>query len=155
MQKIENLDTCTRLTELWLGKNKITELAGMSTLKNLKILSIQSNRITRLEGLEELESLEELYISHNGIKKLEGLEKNVSAVPTLKRRDKLMQSVSRHADQATSAGHWQQLHPGSRECRSPRLHGGVLGETGFPPSRPSLSRKPWLTDDVPPRRITT
>ena len=155
MQKIENLDTCTRLTELWLGKNKITELAGMSTLKNLKILSIQSNRITKLEGLEDLESLEELYISHNGIKKLEGLEKNVGDAPTLLRRGRLTQYVFMHADQATSAGHWQQLHPGSRACRSPRLHGGILGETGSRPSRPTSLRKPWLTDDVPPRRITT
>lgn len=77
-QKIENLETCTKLTELWFGKNKITKLEGMATLRNLKILSIQSNRILKLEGLDELENLEELYISHNGIKKLEGLDKNVS-----------------------------------------------------------------------------
>lgn len=78
LRTIENLETCTRLTELWLGKNKIARLEGMSTLRNLKILSIQSNRLTKLEGLEDLEALEELYVSHNGIKKLEGLEKNVS-----------------------------------------------------------------------------
>ena len=76
-KKIENLESCTQLTELWFGKNKITRLEGMSSLKNLKILSIQSNRITKLEGVEGLSSLEELYISHNGIKKLEGLERNV------------------------------------------------------------------------------
>lgn len=68
---------CTNLTELWLGKNKITSLHGLSSLRNLKILSIQSNRITKLEGLENLESLEEIYLSHNGIKKLEGLDKNL------------------------------------------------------------------------------
>lgn len=67
---------CTNLTELWLGKNKIAKLEGLSSLKNLKILSIQSNRIIKLEGLQELYNLEELYISHNGIKKLEGLEYN-------------------------------------------------------------------------------
>ena len=67
------------LTELWLGKNKITKLEGMSTLRKLKILSIQSNRILKLEGLDELESLEEVYVSHNGIKRLEGLSHNVRA----------------------------------------------------------------------------
>lgn len=76
LRTIENLEACTKLTELWLGKNKIAKLEGMSTLRNLKILSIQSNRLTKLEGLEDLESLEEIYVSHNGIKKLEGLEKN-------------------------------------------------------------------------------
>jgi protein phosphatase 1 regulatory subunit 7 len=31
----------TNLTELWLGKNKITKLQGLESLVNLKILSIQ------------------------------------------------------------------------------------------------------------------
>ncbi len=94
-QKIEGLDALVNLEELWLGKNKITQLEvrprvelsrayvlttlqGLEELKKLKILSIQSNRITKLEGLGGLENLEELYISHNGILKLEGLDKNVS-----------------------------------------------------------------------------
>jgi len=68
------------LEELWLGKNKITKLEGLGSLKKLKILSIQSNRITKLEGLDELEDLEQLYLSHNGIKVIEGLEHNVRII---------------------------------------------------------------------------
>ena len=67
----------TNLTELWLGKNKITQLDGLDTLVNLRLLSIQSNRIVKLEGLDKLSKLEELYISHNGLKELSGLEHNV------------------------------------------------------------------------------
>ncbi|KAG8686519.1 hypothetical protein FRC09_014071 [Ceratobasidium sp. 395] len=77
IRTIENLDGLESLEELWLGKNKITKLQGLSTLKRLRVLSIQSNRITKLEGLEDLTGLEEFYISHNGLAKIEGLERNV------------------------------------------------------------------------------
>jgi hypothetical protein len=86
------LDTLTCLEELWLGKNKITELRvclyrgrlstktdnrqNLSTLQNLRILSIQSNRLTSLAGLESLSNLEELYVSHNALLQLTGLEHN-------------------------------------------------------------------------------
>ena len=78
LQKIENLDTLTSLEQLWLGKNKITSLDGLSSLTNLTILSIQSNHLTSLEGLCTLTALEELYISHNNIAQLSGLEHNTS-----------------------------------------------------------------------------
>lgn len=58
------------MTELWLGKNKISKLEGLDTLVNLKSLSIQSNRIVTLEGLDRLHALEELYISHNGLTRI-------------------------------------------------------------------------------------
>ncbi len=85
----------TALEELWLGKNKITELKvekgrinhshfrltaaqNISSLQNLKILSIQSNRITQISGLTQLVNLEELYISHNLLTEISGLDNNVN-----------------------------------------------------------------------------
>lgn len=84
----------TNLTELWLGKNKITKLENIDQLVNLRILSIQvkhpldeiglrakqfsqSNRITKIEGLDSLTKLEDLYISHNGLEEISGLDNNV------------------------------------------------------------------------------
>lgn len=81
------------LEELWLGKNKITELKvlqtralmgyvilndlqNVSSLSNLKILSIQSNRLPAITGLSSLANLEELYISHNALTSITGLEHN-------------------------------------------------------------------------------
>ena len=78
MKTIENLETLTNLEELWLGKNKITEIRGLDTLTNLKILSIQSNRLTSITGLDNLVNLEELHISHNALTDLSGLEKNTN-----------------------------------------------------------------------------
>ncbi|KAH0542633.1 hypothetical protein FGG08_002956 [Glutinoglossum americanum] len=77
-KEIENLDTLTSLEELWLGKNKITELKNISHLQNLKILSIQSNRLTRLEGLDSLSNLQEVYVSHNAITEISGLDHNTN-----------------------------------------------------------------------------
>lgn len=61
--------------ELWLGKNKITELKNLTPLHNLTLLSIQSNRITSptLSHLSTLPNLSELYISHNALDSLEPL----------------------------------------------------------------------------------
>ncbi|KAL4928535.1 putative protein phosphatase PP1 regulatory subunit Sds22 [Aspergillus undulatus] len=76
IQEIENLETLSALEELWLGKNKITEMKNLDSLSNLRILSIQSNRLTTLNGLSSLKNLEELYVSHNAITSLAGLESN-------------------------------------------------------------------------------
>lgn len=92
LQNIENLDALVGLEELWLGKNKITEIQvrnaqihevevaktpqEISHLKNLKILSIQSNRLTQISGLSDLPNLEELYISHNALNAISGLQNN-------------------------------------------------------------------------------
>jgi hypothetical protein len=71
VQEIENLETLKSLEELWLGKNKITEMKvchtqdpskkanltkrqNLDSLSNLRIISIQSNRLTNLTGLSNL-----------------------------------------------------------------------------------------------------
>ena len=86
------------LEELWLGKNKITEIKvtrsttcqkkkygqtltlpkNLDSLHNLRIISIQSNRLTSITGLSALPSLEELYLSHNAVTELTGLESNTN-----------------------------------------------------------------------------
>jgi len=82
------------LEELWLGKNKLTEIKvgsacgvshrvynltlaqNLSTLTNLRLLSIQSNRLATISGLSALLNLEELYVSHNALTSISGLEAN-------------------------------------------------------------------------------
>ena len=64
------LGVLTSLEELWLGKNRITQLdhAELTPLIRLRILDVQSNRLTSIEGLPpSMPSLEEFYIAHNGI----------------------------------------------------------------------------------------
>jgi Leucine-rich repeat (LRR) protein len=41
VQTIANLEQLTNLTELWLGKNKFTEITGVATLTKLARLDIQ------------------------------------------------------------------------------------------------------------------
>ena len=62
------LSGLVNLEELWLGKNKIERISGLSNLTRLRRLDVQSNRLTCVEGLEsQVGTLEELYLSHNGI----------------------------------------------------------------------------------------
>ncbi|MBE3043447.1 leucine-rich repeat domain-containing protein, partial [Candidatus Bathyarchaeota archaeon] len=76
IREIENLDSLCALEELWLAKNKITEIKGLSKLPKLRLLSIQANRISDLSPLAEVPHLEELYISDNALESLAGLENN-------------------------------------------------------------------------------
>lgn len=75
-KEIENIQCLPALEQLWLGKNKITEMKNLDGLSNLKIISIQSNRLTNITGLSALPNLEELYLSHNAVTDLTGLESN-------------------------------------------------------------------------------
>jgi len=62
------LSGLTSLEELWLGKNKIEKIDGLSNLTKLRRLDVQSNRLTSVENLTaQTETLEELYLAHNGI----------------------------------------------------------------------------------------
>ena len=64
----EELSGLENLEELWLGKNKIEKIGGLSKLTKLRTLDVQSNRLTRIENLEaQVNTLEELYLAHNGI----------------------------------------------------------------------------------------
>lgn len=64
------------MEELWLAKNKITDLTGLASLPKLRLLSIQANRIRDLSPLADVPDLEELYISYNALETLNGLEHN-------------------------------------------------------------------------------
>lgn len=66
------LSNLPHLEELFLGKNKLTEISGLEFLTSLTRLDLQSNRIVKLgDGLSKLTQLRELYISHNGITEID------------------------------------------------------------------------------------
>jgi protein phosphatase 1 regulatory subunit 7 len=67
----------TNLTELYLANNKLKEITGLSTLKNLKKLDLGANRIRVMDPNElcGLVNLEELWIGKNKIEEINGLEK--------------------------------------------------------------------------------
>lgn len=53
IQVMENLQTFTKLQELWLGRNriKVVNLCGLNCIKKI---SLQSNRLTSMRGFEVL-----------------------------------------------------------------------------------------------------
>ncbi|KAK2576360.1 hypothetical protein KPH14_005711 [Odynerus spinipes] len=75
IEKMDNSLACLAECEkLSLSTNMIEKIAGVGTLKNLKILSLGRNVIKSLAGLEPLgETLEELWISYNCIEKMKGI----------------------------------------------------------------------------------
>ncbi|CAI2365816.1 unnamed protein product [Moneuplotes crassus] len=74
--KIESLDMCTNLKNLYLYENKISKIQGLENCVNLTILSLERNLISKIEGLENLKKLQKLYLENNCINRLEGLHSN-------------------------------------------------------------------------------
>jgi Leucine-rich repeat (LRR) protein len=76
IRAIGGLDRGPALESLWLGRNKIAVIEGLSCLAgSLRRLSIQSNRLTEIgSGLSALTGLEELYLSHNALTSMAGVE---------------------------------------------------------------------------------
>ncbi|XP_015516970.1 dynein axonemal light chain 1-like [Neodiprion lecontei] len=75
IEKMDNaLSVLVKCEKLTLSTNMIEKIAGISSLKNLKILSMGRNLIKAFSGLEPLiETLEELWISYNSIEKMKGI----------------------------------------------------------------------------------
>ncbi|KAH0946971.1 hypothetical protein HN011_002697 [Eciton burchellii] len=76
-----NLAILSNVEKLSLSTNMIERIAGISSLKYLRILSLSRNYIKTFSGLEAIgDHLEELWISYNLIEKIKG----VSALKALK-----------------------------------------------------------------------
>jgi len=64
IERIENLETLSNLTQLNLQGNFIRKIENLQNLKHLKKLNLSRNMIAVLEGLEYNQELEEIFISH-------------------------------------------------------------------------------------------
>ena len=68
--RIDGLQNCTRLVELYLHSNKIRYIKNVSHLRDLKVLWLANNEIHQIEGLKECVQLKELNLAKNPISKL-------------------------------------------------------------------------------------
>jgi protein phosphatase 1 regulatory subunit 7 len=75
LASLEGLTGCPRLTKLWVFQNKLTNLLGLHALPELEELWIQGNKIERLNGLEMLPELQELALAGNPISDFAQLRK--------------------------------------------------------------------------------
>ncbi len=59
-QKIEGLDTLTKLTDLSLANNRIEEIRGLDKCESLEFLSLANNRLARVAQAQALRPLPKL-----------------------------------------------------------------------------------------------
>jgi hypothetical protein len=98
----------TKLRELWLGRNRIERIGGVSQLTALQRLSLQSNRLAAGDGLQVLSSLKELYLNHNGLTSMAVLAALTNLQVRQQRHRPLEQVLLWHA---------AHVHPVSAECK--------------------------------------
>ncbi|XP_055380703.1 uncharacterized protein LOC129611539 [Condylostylus longicornis] len=72
IEKILNLDGFKNLTVLLLGKNRITDISGISSLrKTLRVLDLHGNRITNISNkINDLHELKSLNLAGNQIEQI-------------------------------------------------------------------------------------
>ncbi len=70
-----SLATLSKLTNLNVAGNNISNLKPFSGIKSLTYLNLTDNKIKNLEGIENLENLEELYMTGNNIQDITPLMK--------------------------------------------------------------------------------
>ena len=70
-----DLEKLTRLEELQIDHNQLTDLKGLEKLTKLKKLGLNDNQLSDLKLLEKLALLEKLNVSNNRLNDVTGLEK--------------------------------------------------------------------------------
>lgn len=76
IDKLSNLDTLTKLTELTISDNKIFRLENLQHLTNLQKLDLSFNKIDYIGGLDKLQKLRHLNLTGNHIEEVSGLDYN-------------------------------------------------------------------------------
>ncbi|KAM8921171.1 leucine-rich repeat-containing protein 9 [Pelodytes ibericus] len=75
IQRIDGLESCQLLQELWITECHLTKIEELYHCVNLKKLYLYHNNIANIEGLETLTKLEVLWLNGNEIEVIEGLAK--------------------------------------------------------------------------------
>lgn len=65
ISRIENLEGCTQLEELYLGGNRITVIEGLTTLGSLRILDLQNNCLETVDCSQIPRGVETLLLADN------------------------------------------------------------------------------------------
>ncbi|XP_065339211.1 dynein axonemal light chain 1 [Cloeon dipterum] len=75
IEKMDNsLAVLAKCEKLSISTNMVEKIAGLNSMKNLRILSLGRNYVKSLAGLEGVaDTLEELWISYNLIEKMKGI----------------------------------------------------------------------------------
>ena len=69
------LEKLTKLKELWLEGNQLTDVKGLEKLTQLEKLYLNNNQLTDVMGLEKLTKLKGLSLNDNQLTNVRGLEK--------------------------------------------------------------------------------
>uniref|UniRef100_A0A8C5N450 Leucine rich repeat containing 9 n=1 Tax=Leptobrachium leishanense TaxID=445787 RepID=A0A8C5N450_9ANUR len=73
IQRIDGLESCQCLLDLWIAECHLTKIEGLHC-KKLRKLYLYDNSIAKIEGLETLPMLEVLWLNENEIEVIEGLD---------------------------------------------------------------------------------
>lgn len=77
LQKLDNIDTYSRVENLSICNNFLVRMHGVSRLTNIRELSLNNNGLLQIEGLKDLLFIKVLKLAGNHIKSIEHLNHNI------------------------------------------------------------------------------
>lgn len=85
IKKIENLEECEDLEELYMQQNFITKIEGLDNNKKLRVLDLAYNKVEAIDGLDNNKELTDLWINQNRISDWSSVEylKNLPNLDTI------------------------------------------------------------------------
>ncbi|XP_037394804.1 leucine-rich repeat-containing protein 9 [Pygocentrus nattereri] len=99
--KIQSLDSCPSLTELWVAECQLKEISGLENCLQLQKLFLYDNKISKISSLELLINLQVLWLNSNCVSEIEGLS-TLENLKELNLADNLIQNIGHSLDQNSS-----------------------------------------------------
>lgn len=72
--KIENLNGCPKLEELYISDNGLIKIEGLDSLVNLRVFDCANNQIDHIGNMTHLVNLEEFWFNNNNLSKWDDIE---------------------------------------------------------------------------------
>uniref|UniRef100_A0A3B4DQA9 Leucine rich repeat containing 9 n=1 Tax=Pygocentrus nattereri TaxID=42514 RepID=A0A3B4DQA9_PYGNA len=98
--KIQSLDSCPSLTELWVAECQL-KISGLENCLQLQKLFLYDNKISKISSLELLINLQVLWLNSNCVSEIEGLS-TLENLKELNLADNLIQNIGHSLDQNSS-----------------------------------------------------
>ncbi|XP_039271513.2 leucine-rich repeat-containing protein 9-like [Styela clava] len=97
ISKIENLEHCPELRELWIAECQLKTIHGLENNKRISKLYLYDNQIEKIENIAHLHALDILWLSKNKLKRIENVE-NLKWLQELNVAGNQIQSIGHSMD---------------------------------------------------------
>ncbi|XP_062851756.1 leucine-rich repeat-containing protein 9 isoform X2 [Trichomycterus rosablanca] len=98
IQRIQGLEECPLLKELWVAECQLSEMSGLQSCVQLQKLYLYDNKISEITELESLINLDVLWLNNNQISHIQGLH-TLEKLTELNLADNFIETIGNSLEQ--------------------------------------------------------